>query len=470
MTESRNERFKRDFNVDIQAILDAIDNGVGGVDLSNYYTKTQIDSNLSGKAEASDLSALEITVADKADSSALTSHTSNTSNPHSTTKAQIGLGSVDNTSDADKPISDATQSALNAKAPLASPAFTGTPTGITKAHVGLGNVDNTADSAKPVSTAQQTALDGKVSKGSIVYNVKDYGALGNGSQNDTTAIQNAIDAASTAGGGVVLFPVGTYIVQPASTSRALTAKSNVTLLGYGATLKIANNNAAYLTIIGNTGDCSNFKMNGLRIDQNGLNNLGHNTGGAGPTNEYRFVLQITAGSKISITDCIFDNCEGVNTLVLNGGSTSGSYGVKNIAITNCHFLNVGTGNDHDHSTIYTQCDGARIENNTFMGRVISGGPAFSYCAIETHGPKQSVIGNQIEGYVSAINFTAASYRADTSVCNGNTMYKCLSGIRVNVQDTSSNPGNALVRGMAIVGNTIYIQPDYWASLLQRTAY
>lgn len=48
---------------------------------------------------------------------------------------------------------------LAAKAPLASPAFTGTPTGITKAHVGLGNVDNTADSAKPVSTAQQTALD-----------------------------------------------------------------------------------------------------------------------------------------------------------------------------------------------------------------------------------------------------------------------------------------------------------------------
>lgn len=55
--------------------------------------------------------------------------------------------------------------ALAAKAPLASPAFTGTPTGITKAHVGLGNVDNTADSAKPVSTAQQTALDGKAAVG-----------------------------------------------------------------------------------------------------------------------------------------------------------------------------------------------------------------------------------------------------------------------------------------------------------------
>jgi hypothetical protein len=61
-------------------------------------------------------------------------------------------------------ISTATQTALDLKAPLASPAFTGTPTGITKAHVGLGNVDNTSDASKPVSTAQQTAIDLKVAK------------------------------------------------------------------------------------------------------------------------------------------------------------------------------------------------------------------------------------------------------------------------------------------------------------------
>lgn len=44
------------------------------------------------------------------------------------TKASIGLGNVDNTSDANKPISTATQSALNAKASLRSPDFSGTPT------------------------------------------------------------------------------------------------------------------------------------------------------------------------------------------------------------------------------------------------------------------------------------------------------------------------------------------------------
>jgi hypothetical protein len=87
------------------------------------------------------------------------------------TKSMVGLGNVDNTSDANKPVSTATQTALDAKlasataastyAPIASPTFTGTVSGVTKSMVGLGNVDNTSDANKPVSTATQTALDAK---------------------------------------------------------------------------------------------------------------------------------------------------------------------------------------------------------------------------------------------------------------------------------------------------------------------
>ena len=97
------------------------------------------------------------------------------------TKSMVGLGNVDNTSDTSKPISTATQTALDAKlasataattyetitnvalkAPLASPTFTGTVSGITKTMVGLDNVDNTTDALKPISTATQTALDAKL--------------------------------------------------------------------------------------------------------------------------------------------------------------------------------------------------------------------------------------------------------------------------------------------------------------------
>ncbi len=50
-----------------------------------------------------------------AQSSALSNHIANSANPHSVTASQVGLGSVDNTSDANKPVSTAQLSALNLK-------------------------------------------------------------------------------------------------------------------------------------------------------------------------------------------------------------------------------------------------------------------------------------------------------------------------------------------------------------------
>jgi hypothetical protein len=55
-------------------------------------------------------------------------------------------------------VTSALQTQIDAKAPTASPTFTGTVSGVTKAMVGLGNVDNTSDADKPVSTAQATAI------------------------------------------------------------------------------------------------------------------------------------------------------------------------------------------------------------------------------------------------------------------------------------------------------------------------
>jgi len=49
--------------------------------------------------------------------------------PATAARAALGLGNVDNTADAAKPVSTATRAALNLKAPLASPTFTGTITG-----------------------------------------------------------------------------------------------------------------------------------------------------------------------------------------------------------------------------------------------------------------------------------------------------------------------------------------------------
>lgn len=120
--------------------------------------------------------------------SELSSHINNKNNPHSVTKAQVGLGNVNNTSDLDKPVSTATQAKLSEanekinknaedivkqgekitslEANKASvddlTSHTGNksnPHGVTAAQVGLGNVDNTADLDKEISTKTQAALN-----------------------------------------------------------------------------------------------------------------------------------------------------------------------------------------------------------------------------------------------------------------------------------------------------------------------
>lgn len=103
-----------------------------------------------------------------------------TGNPHGTAKTDIGLGNVDNTSDASKPVSTAQQTALNLKANLASPTFTGLVSGITAAMVGLNLVNNTSDASKPISTATQTALDLKANLVSPTFTTPALGTPSSG--------------------------------------------------------------------------------------------------------------------------------------------------------------------------------------------------------------------------------------------------------------------------------------------------
>lgn len=116
---------------------------------ANEYTNTKISELVDGAPEAMDtlkeladaiaqnsdiMSALQSAIGNKANEAELSGHISDTNNPHTVTKEQLGLENVDNTSDIDKPISTAIQEALNDKAPTnhASSATT----------YGMGNASN----------------------------------------------------------------------------------------------------------------------------------------------------------------------------------------------------------------------------------------------------------------------------------------------------------------------------------------
>lgn len=74
--------------------------------LMSSSDKTKLDGLKDQAGITSDIDAVQTN---------LETHINNKSNPHEVTKAQVGLSEVDNTSDANKPISTATQNALNDK-------------------------------------------------------------------------------------------------------------------------------------------------------------------------------------------------------------------------------------------------------------------------------------------------------------------------------------------------------------------
>ena len=75
-----------------------------------------------------------------------------------------------------------------------------------------------------------------------VFNVKTYGAVGNGSTDDTTSINNAIAAATVSPGGIVFFPPGVYLTQPLTLPPG-TVLQGVSSQGYyNATTTIPNAN------------------------------------------------------------------------------------------------------------------------------------------------------------------------------------------------------------------------------------
>lgn len=96
----------------------------------------------------------------------LTSHKGNKANPHEVTKAQVGLSNVDNTADLDKPISNSTQASLDVITNSLESHIgdQSNPHNVTKEQIGLGNVDNTSDKDKPISDAAQNLFDTKVDK------------------------------------------------------------------------------------------------------------------------------------------------------------------------------------------------------------------------------------------------------------------------------------------------------------------
>lgn len=184
-------------------------------------------------------------------------------------KGDVGLGNVDNTADSAKPVSTAQQAALDAKAPLASPTFTGTPAAPTVA----GTSDSTtklattafvqavaallAPKASPALTGSPTAPTQTPGDSSTKLATTAFvaAALGLTQTTKTTAYTLVLADANTLVEGnsasaltftvppnsSVAFPVGTVVSlrQYGAGQVTVAAGSGVTIRSRGGALKLA---------------------------------------------------------------------------------------------------------------------------------------------------------------------------------------------------------------------------------------
>ena len=151
----------------VQGLANEITDRTNAINSLRTELKTYVDGLIADKG--SDITALETKV---------NNHIANKSNPHTVTKAQVGLGNVNNTSDADKPVSTAQAAAIaNAKAAgtAAQTAINNhaglrnNPHVVTRAQLGLATTDN-------VVFAKTTAPSGFFKESSDIRlksNVKD---------------------------------------------------------------------------------------------------------------------------------------------------------------------------------------------------------------------------------------------------------------------------------------------------------
>lgn len=183
-----------------------------------------------------------------------------------------------------------------------------------------------------------------------VYNVKDFGAIGDGKSDDATAIQKAIDACHAAGGGQVYFPAShTFMASP------FTLKSNIDFHVEAGAKVLANpdervytksafrQNPGEGTIWIGAEDIKNLTISGSgEIDGNGISFMGAELEDSYVLKPFTVldprphVLTIVGGNNIRIKDVKIGNSAywtvhlvGCNDVVISGITLLNSLKVRN---------------------------------------------------------------------------------------------------------------------------------------------
>ncbi len=267
----------------------------------------------------------------------------------------------------------------------------------------------------------------------LFFNVRDYGATGNGTTDDYPALQATANAVNAAGGGVLYIPQGTYAL-----SQDVLISSNTWVLGAGRAtiLKAA---AASVTNCLNLSGSSHVVVSDLQINGNKLNVQQLTT-------QYTKLsgIYMRGADDILITRCYIHDCY-VSGVMADGGST-------NIEVSNCRMVNNYDNQIYiraQDTSPYTPCNyitvtGCECSGGSFSGIQILGSSYFSIAGnvCYSNGPTSA----QGDG----IGSEGASY----GTISGNTCYG--NGIQgINIRFTGETGGSQSSSHIVVANNVCY---------------
>lgn len=201
---------------------------------------------------------------------------------------------------------------------------------------------------------------------------QDYGAVADGVTDDTIAIQSAFDAVNTAGGGVVYFPKGVYLITP-----QIRIYSNTTVIGdKGESIVVTDQTYAQSKSMFQIGSSTAGAATTINVHVRGMTFRGSETygdpqGGLG-------IIGIWNVKHISFVDCLFQNNRYCAMKLINASNieifnsrfeavdcgviAQGSWSVNDVTIRGCHFT--GLSSYSNFTNYYSESISAFCGQNT----------------------------------------------------------------------------------------------------------
>ena len=307
---------------------------------------------------------------------------------------------------ADDTATTALTTLVGTKAPIASPAFTGTVTGIDKTMVGLSNVDNTTDALKPISTATQNALDLKAALASPTFT----GTVVLPANTVTNTMLAGSIANSKLTNSSITMAIGTNdtVVALGSTYQIPSATSDIPGLVYGKVDSFNNNTGVGESVLGNLTSGANnsaFGLDALSAVTIGSDNVAVGSAAAGQllNGSQNVALGTSAGSTITTgSNNIIIGYNAATTAV----NTNNQIVLGNSSITS--FRIPGLGLDVNASNkIVTETNTTTLTNKT-LNSVIINGVDFGNTPIsvaapidDEHAVNKAYLANQIASSVGS---------------------------------------------------------------------